>query len=99
MVVLAALLTTSSARADDRVQKLGTLEFEPISEMSGIARSRRFDDVYWIHNDSGDSARLFAIDSERNVLFPSFLEGAYFTETVEPARSVGRDTASKWRPI
>lgn len=33
-----------------------------IVEASGIAASRLDDDVLWVHNDSGDTARFFAID-------------------------------------
>jgi len=32
-----------------------------INESSGIVRSRRHPGVYWTHNDSGDTARLFPI--------------------------------------
>ena len=32
-------------------------------ELSGIVRSRSSDNVFWIHNDSGDQPRVFAIDS------------------------------------
>jgi hypothetical protein len=35
-----------------------------ITELSGIAKSGRFLDTYWVHNDSGDSARIFAIRSD-----------------------------------
>jgi hypothetical protein len=33
-----------------------------VIEASGIAASRRDDEVLWLHNDSGDTARFFAID-------------------------------------
>ena len=33
-----------------------------LDEISGIAASRRHPGMFWVHNDSGDSARLFAID-------------------------------------
>ncbi|MCB1560432.1 MAG: hypothetical protein KDI75_04990 [Xanthomonadales bacterium] len=33
-----------------------------LAEISGIAASRRHPGLFWVHNDSGDSARLFAID-------------------------------------
>jgi hypothetical protein len=33
-----------------------------ITEASGIVASRTQPGIYWVHNDSGDSARLFAID-------------------------------------
>lgn len=35
-----------------------------IVEASGIAASRLDDNVLWLHNDSGDTARFFAIDRE-----------------------------------
>jgi hypothetical protein len=42
---------------------VGTVDHPPIDEMSGIVKSLQFDNVWWVHNDSGDSPRLFAIDS------------------------------------
>lgn len=33
-----------------------------LDEISGIAASRRHPGLFWVHNDSGDSARLIAID-------------------------------------
>lgn len=49
----------------------------PVSEMSGLVASRRFPGVFWTHNDSGDSARIFAIDANGTVLMPPFLAGAF----------------------
>lgn len=34
-----------------------------IDEASGMARSFRHDDVWWVTNDSGDGARIFAVDA------------------------------------
>ena len=42
--------------------------FEVIDEMSGIVKSRKLKDTYWVHNDSGDSARLFAIRRNGTVI-------------------------------
>lgn len=42
----------------------------PITEMSGIVKSTQFSDTYWVHNDSGDSARIFAINSKGAVITP-----------------------------
>ncbi|MBI2394103.1 MAG: hypothetical protein HYV09_31315 [Deltaproteobacteria bacterium] len=41
----------------------GTIVHASIREISGLAASRTSPGVLWTHNDSGDSARLFAIDS------------------------------------
>jgi hypothetical protein len=40
---------------------LGELEDERITEASGLVASRRVDGIFWIHNDSGDSPRLFCV--------------------------------------
>jgi hypothetical protein len=37
-----------------------------INEASGIAASQSFPGYFWVHNDSGDKARLFLIDSLGN---------------------------------
>ncbi len=54
-------------------EKVFDLTFGPIKEMSGIVKSKRFDDVYWIHNDSGDEARIFAVNSKGKVIYPAYL--------------------------
>jgi hypothetical protein len=49
--------------------RIGTLP-KVIDESSGIIKSKRFadKDVYWTHNDSGDTSRIFAIDSTGKLL-------------------------------
>ncbi len=47
----------------DGVQR-GTVESGMLGEISGIAASRKNSDVLWVHNDSGDSARVYAMDGE-----------------------------------
>lgn len=39
-----------------------------ISEASGIVASRQHKNVFWVHNDSGDGPRLFAVNSAGNRL-------------------------------
>jgi len=45
-------------------QDKGLIESKEINEASGIDASRKNKNVLWIHNDSGDSPRIFAINSE-----------------------------------
>ena len=45
------------------LQQVGETAHPPIDEMSGIVRSRWQDNMWWVHNDSGDEPRLFAVDS------------------------------------
>ena len=39
----------------------GSIANPALTELSGLVRSRADRDVLWAHNDSGDSARLFAV--------------------------------------
>jgi hypothetical protein len=59
-----------------------------IAEMSGLVKSRRFPDVYWVHNDSGDSPRLFAIDRQGNVIITNYLRNQYYGEHEEPGKEL-----------
>ena len=47
------------------------MSYPPLAEISGIAKSATYPDVYWVHNDSGDSARLFAIHADGSVIVPA----------------------------
>ena len=51
-----------------------------INESSGLARSRRFPDFYWTHNDSGDTARAFLIDRSGATRCVINLKGASATD-------------------
>lgn len=44
---------------------------DQISESSGLVKSRTQPNVFWTHNDSGDEARIFALDSLGMTLQPS----------------------------
>ncbi len=53
-----------------------TIAAEEIAESSGLVASRRYDGVLWTHNDSGDSARIFAIGRRGEKLAEFAVEGA-----------------------
>ena len=57
-------------------RQLAKLANQEISESSGLAVSRRQAGVFWTHNDSGDSPRLFAFDSNGVHLGICRLQGA-----------------------
>lgn len=56
---------------------VGRVTHPPIAEMSGIVKSRRYENVWWVHNDSGDEPRVFAIDSTGSVHMRSALKDRY----------------------
>src|SRR5688572_15906829 len=55
---------------------LGTVQSSLITEASGIAVSRQHEGVLWIHNDSGDSNRIFAMTFRGAPLGTFTLSGA-----------------------
>jgi hypothetical protein len=61
---------------DPNPAPVGTLESDALSEVSGIVASARNPGVYYVHNDSGDSARFFAIDRQGRTLAEVVLSGA-----------------------
>ncbi|MBM3670932.1 MAG: hypothetical protein FJW86_01915 [Actinobacteria bacterium] len=54
----------------------GVVASGAITELSGLAVSRRQDGVQWAHNDSGDSARVFALGADGRDLGQYSLSGA-----------------------
>jgi len=48
--------------AFDQPDPVATVDEPALDEVSGIVASRAHEGVFWVHNDSGDTARFFAID-------------------------------------
>jgi hypothetical protein len=53
----------------------GALQDPALIEVSGVVASQRHPGVFWVHNDSGDQARIFAIDLEGKRLGEFRLDG------------------------
>lgn len=53
----------------------GQVQFPEATEISGVVASRSHPGVLWVHNDSGDTARLIAVDAEGAHLGEFHLEG------------------------
>ena len=70
---------------------LGNISSPDIIEASGIAASRRNEGVLWVHNDSGDSARVFAIDRGGALLGTYALAGADAIDWEDMAIGPGPD--------
>jgi len=69
----------------------GRVASDALTEISGIAASRRTRGVYWVHNDSGDSARVFAIDATGRTLGEFALAGADAVDWEDIAVAPGPD--------
>ena len=47
-----------------------------VVEPSGLIKSRAHAGLFWTHNDSGDSARIFAVDPQGALIVELPVEGA-----------------------
>jgi hypothetical protein len=56
--------------------QVGTVANDLLDEISGIAASRKNTDVFWVHNDRGNQARVWALTSEGTHLGIYYLSGA-----------------------
>jgi hypothetical protein len=64
---------------------VGTLASQDLVEVSGLAASAVHPDVYYVHNDSGDGARLFAIDSTGKERARFDVDGAFAVDWEDAA--------------
>lgn len=64
LVALAALRGATHSAESSPLRHCGTFSARALRESSGLVKSRRYPDVFWTHNDSGDSARVFAVRAD-----------------------------------
>lgn len=64
-----------------------------LDEISGIASSRLIDGVFWMHNDSGDEPRMFAVDSNGVTLAVCTFDGAQNVDYEDMASVIHDGTA------
>ncbi len=72
-------------------KQVGTLQSDLITEASGIVASRKNPGVLWVHNDSGDSARVFVINAEGVLLAICHIEKANLRDWEDIAIGPGPD--------
>ncbi|ODR03125.1 hypothetical protein BHQ20_01675 [Mycobacterium intermedium] len=87
---------TDAAKNHDIVASNGgKITNSSISEISGIDAGINNPDVYWVHNDSGDSARIFAIDSKTGQTLGTYtLSGASAVDWEDIEVAIGPDGKS-----
>jgi hypothetical protein len=66
-----------------------TLQSDQITEASGLIASRRNTDVFWAHNDSGDTARVFAFNRQGQHLGVYTLQGVNAVDWEDMASGPG----------
>ena len=64
-MILFALLSCAETLSDcegwSEGERVGVIENDSVDEISGIASSREHSGWLWVHNDSGDTARIFSM--------------------------------------
>jgi hypothetical protein len=61
-------------------ERVGSIDAPAIVEASGLAASLRHPGVLWTHNDSGDSARVFALRADGSLAATVTLDGVVATD-------------------
>jgi hypothetical protein len=72
-------------------RQAGVVQSDLIREASGIVASRQNPGVLWVHNDSGDSARVFAINEKGEFLGTCTIGGATARDWEDIAVGPGPD--------
>ncbi len=65
-LVSLALIVLGDSRVS--LEPLGRFDLKQIPEASGVVKSRRHPDVFWVVNDSGNAPMLFAVTREGRIL-------------------------------
>ena len=64
----------------------GKLAAAPLREVSGMVKSRSYPNTYWVVNDSGNPARLFAVNREGRTILPTYSRFSFYGEQAEPGK-------------
>jgi hypothetical protein len=72
IVCTAVLARVASFRPGTEIMKFPA----EIDEISGMAQSRTQPEIFWVHNDSGDTARVYAVNRKGALVGTFNLEGA-----------------------
>jgi len=91
----AAVLYSADSGAPDLKflpgKQVGKVETKLITEASGIVASRKNPSVLWVHNDSGNSARVYALNTEGKLLVSCRVKGAHCRDWEDIAIGPGPD--------
>lgn len=66
LLIILLILISGCNKGKNNIPRLdlGQIEDNRLNEISGMDISQINKDVFWLHNDSGDSAQIFAIDNK-----------------------------------
>jgi hypothetical protein len=84
----------------DEVTRIAEVTHPQLGEMSGIVAAS-YPDTYWVHNDSGDTARIFAIRSNAEIVVPNVISAIYPDQTSDdwPGFTIDNAWQYDWEDI
>jgi hypothetical protein len=102
-------LLGSLALADGKGEKLtpvGVIPHPALAEPSGMVQCGLDPNLFWVHNDSGDVPRLFAVDLKGQVSVPPWLAAKGFVarepkegEKLYPGLAIKKAALNDWEDI
>ena len=72
-------------------RQVGKIQTKLITEASGIVASRKNPGILWVHNDSGNSARIYAVNEDGSLLMTCRIDGARCRDWEDIAIGPGPD--------
>lgn len=88
LVLLQVVGGVESRAQSTTLQQVGRTTHPPLEEISGLAKSASNENLWWVHNDSGDEPRIFAVDSTGAIR-------AHPLQRKQYAMDVGADSSEK----
>lgn len=76
LLLVSVLFLGCEASSAQNAKQVATISAEQINESSGLAASHATPGALWVHNDSGDKARLYQLDSQGRLTAIVKLKGA-----------------------
>ena len=98
LLFFAALAALASGAGE--LERIAAVTHPDLAEMSGIVASS-YPGVFWVHNDSGDSPRIFAIRPDAGIVVPGFIRAIYPDRTSDdwPGYTIDNAWNGDWEDI
>lgn len=82
------------------IERIAEVTHPELGEMSGIVASS-YPDIYWVHNDSGDRARIFAIHSNGDIVVPRYVPAVFPGRSTDewPGYAIDNAWHNDWEDI
>jgi hypothetical protein len=87
VIAAIAFLSAQSQSQDALAPEIsGRMLTQGLTEVSGMVKSRSYPNTYWAVSDSGNDARLFAINRDGNTIIPTFSKFSFYGEEREQGK-------------